>query len=188
MKKISILLVALLVLGLASLSYADTPAGDGFEILGQGGQAGLTPGTLVVRVRYGLRGLSNPSLASGDVVIWDTNSSDGLTISACITSNDTTYAGVLTSTIQTADSSTVRRNARNWGTMAVKGFALAKMDGPSTGGQLLVPSAQDGGVPAAFTTADKYIAITSISVYSSMDVGVALATRTASGLAPVWLN
>ncbi len=187
-KLLSVILVMLLALSVATPVTADEPSGDGYEIMGGGGAIGLTPATLVVPVRYGLQGDSVVGLKSGDVVAWDTNSSDGFTISACVVSNDVTYAGVLVSTIQSADSSAFRRNTRNWGKMAIKGYCLVKGEANMTAGELLVPSGVEtsGGATPSMTTFDQLNLIQSIN---SMDVGVALSTApSALGLTPVWLH
>ncbi len=201
MKKIfSILLIALLAFGFAMPCLADEAAGDGYSLMGYGGSVGLTPRTLVVPVRYGKWGTSatriDPSLASGDVVTWDLNSCDGYTISACTVSNDPNFAGVLISTIQTADSASFRRNSRNWGKMAIKGWCLAKMDAVTTKGQLLVPSADTSDGMGSFTTIDKALnsgtaplaGVGDLGEWVSLDIGVALKTTSSSGLQPVWLR
>lgn len=189
MKKLfTILVLALFAFGLMTPAFADEPASDGYEILGGGGQKGLTPGTLIVPVRYGLWGTTatriDPSLASGDAVVWDTNSADGLTISSCAIDRGTTgsFAGVLVSTIQTADNAILRRNSRNWGKMAIKGYCLAKVDstGETAGRNLFVNGATLPGSLA--TEADTTFAL-------SQDIGVLLKAPDATdGLAPVWLN
>uniref|UniRef100_A0A6M3KNR1 Uncharacterized protein n=1 Tax=viral metagenome TaxID=1070528 RepID=A0A6M3KNR1_9ZZZZ len=190
MKKIfSLILVVLLALSVATPVFADEPAGGGWELMGRGGELGISPGTLVVPVRYGYTGggtRTGGSLASGDVVVWDETSSDGFTISACITSNDTSYAGVLISTIQTADSFPFSRSSRNWGKMAIKGYCLAKAAaGGVTAGELLVPAGLPSG---SFVTTTLYdVAAAQLSPLS-MDVGVCLKTNASSGLTPVWLK
>lgn len=180
MKKLfSLILVAMLLTGFAA--HADQPTGDGYSIMGQGGQAGLTPRTLVIPVRYGLRSAVALSLSSGDVVIWDTTSADGMTISACVTDNDSTFAGVLISTIQTADSSSLRRNSRNWGKMAIKGYCLAKVDtSASTAGMAIVPNGATLSRSLATTPTD--------GTQMSADMGVLLKDSGSDGLMPVWLR
>jgi len=194
MKLLKVLFVALLVLGLAAPLHAEAPASDNIVILGSGGSTGITPVTVVVPVRYGLWGSSvtkyDPTLASGTVVVWDTSSADGFTISACMSTNDATYAGVLVTDIKTADSLAFRRNTRNWGMMAVKGYCLASMDTITTAGQRLVPSGQGSSVGhgGAFTTADKWLTFYTTNFFVSSDIGTALKTTSAAGPSPVWLR
>lgn len=185
MKKIIFSLVMLLAFfGLMTASYAvdEAPAGDGYSYMGSGGENGITPRTLIVPVRYALRGGGgNPSLASGDVVTWDSVSRDGFTISACTVQNGHGFAGVLVTPIQTADSSIVNRNTRNWGYMAIKGYVLARVDASeSTEGN---PLRLNGAVlPGSFATSN------TTPVSSSQDIGILLLAPGADGLAPVWLR
>lgn len=188
MKNIFKVFVAvLLAIGVCGVVYAEAPASDAVQFFGPNGAVGLTPTTVIVPVRYAKEGDINPSLASGDVVVWDVTSADGFTISACETSNDTTFAGILVTSIQTADSTVFRRNSRNWGYMCVKGYCLAKMDAATTAGELLVPSGDAADGEASMTTADKWASFYRNN-YMSMDIGVALKTTTTSELAPVWLK
>ena len=183
MKKIlSILIVALLAF--SGVSYADSYGSDAITIMGQNGANGVTPTTMVVPVRYGLSDPDAPTLSSGDVVIWDTTSADGFTISACVADNDGTYAGVLVSTIQTADNQAFRRNTRNWGWMAVKGYCLADVDtsGATVGERLYINGAT---LESSFGTIDLSGA-TAGSV--SVDAGVLLEDTGSDGLMKVWLD
>jgi len=187
MKQIMVLLlVALLTLGVAMPVMADEPVGGNYHIMGHSaGQAGVSPPTIVVPVRYAMRTggvmLSESGLSSGDVVIWDTVSGDGFTISACVTTNDGTYAGVLISDIQTADSSIFNRSSRNWGKMAIKGYCLVSIDsGRSTAGQLLSTAGNDPS--GAFETGAAGVI--------SRDIGTLISdsgTGT-TALSEIWLN
>lgn len=179
MKKMLTILVALSFL-FSGTAFAAYPASDNVDILGpSGGAKGITPATQIVRVRYGMMAGVEPGLNSGDVVIWDTNSADGVTVSACVANNDGTYAGVLVTAVQTADSMTVRGSSRNWGWMAVKGYCLAKCDTSLvSAGEGLSVNGENLG--ASFSTgADAQI---------SKDIGVLLADSGADGLMSVVLS
>jgi len=182
MKKLLCILIALtLVLG-CSASYAAAPASDNVSILGNGGAIGISPVTQIVRVRYGLRGNSTATLSSGDVVVWDLTSADGLTISKCVTDNQQNYAGVLVTDILTADSSAVRGETRNWGYMVTQGYCLANVDtSNATAGQGLY--ANGATLVTSFGTVDL-----AGGTIISQDIGVLLADTGVDGLMRVWLN
>ena len=183
MKKfIVILFIAILAL---SVAHADEPAGAGYEIMGHGGQNGLSPRTLAIPVRYAREDANSPSLSSGDVVIWDVTSADGLTISACEADSDGTYAGVMISTIQTADiASTTRRGTRNWGKMAIKGYCLAKCDtSESTAGMPINPNGA-----TLFASFETLKGDPPTGETMSADLGVLLADTGTDGLMPVILR
>lgn len=192
MKKIfAILLVGLLVCGSAFAVNNEYDSQNVDIFAPYRGGAGITPGTEVVKVRYSLgpNAPNAPSLASGDVVVWDTTSADGYTITACVTSNDAAFAGVLVTAIQTADSPVVRGTGRNVGYMAIKGYCLVKAElGSTAGGQIYPSSILQTGGPAV-STIDRFIAVTGSPQVVSSDTGVLLAApATAGALAPAWLN
>lgn len=192
MKKLfALFLIALLAFGGAVTVMAEQPTSDNYEIFGQGGAIGISAPTKVVNVRYAMSSANSHSLQSGDCVIWSTNSHDGITISACVTSNDPAFAGVLVTSILTAEGSgnSVSRNDRNWGKMAISGYCLVKATLGSTAGRQLVPSGASSPTNSAMTTADDLSVLTTTAVWLSSDTGVLLAAPASNGaLAPCNLN
>jgi len=190
-KKLFLLLIAVfLLMGGLPLVYAEAPASQNVEYLsGSGGSAGVTPFTEVVRVRYGLQGvgLSDASLASGDIVVWDSNSADGITVSACIVDYAMSYAGVMVTTAATADSSTINPGTKNWGYMAVRGYALAKVDtsDATVNGQLIT---NGGTLIKSFGTVDSVGNPNVGNGLVSKDIGVLLSDTGTDGLMPVMLR
>ena len=144
MKRIALVtLSVLLIAAMASIGYCvPQPDGDNNNLMIKAPQGG-TPGkpTVVIKlVRYARINANSPTLSSGDVVIWDTNSADGITVSACQTSGDSKVAGVLVTSLQTIDAQYSPSNitTRNWGYMAVSGRVLANVSGAITAGDMLV--------------------------------------------------
>lgn len=181
MNKILSILVILMLL-VSPVVFA-APASSNVMILGNGGATGIVPVTEVIRVRYGMRGGVQPSLASGDAVIWDTTSADGITISGCITNNDAAFAGVLVTDVLTADNSFVRLSDRNWGWMAIKGYALAKCDTSlATTGKALCTNGV--GLSQSLGTVELVTTVAPLSA----DIGVLLTDTGSDGLMRVWLR
>ena len=107
-----------------------------------------TPPTVIRKVRYGRAGLSTASLGSGDVVCWDTNSADGVTVSACVAVFPYgSPAGVLVTALSTQDIGSLDDviNNDDYGYMAVSGYCLAAVDTSvaDTGGSLCVSSVEN---------------------------------------------
>jgi len=185
--------IALLIVGLATSAYAvkNDYASNNVTILGvSGGPSGTTPPTEIVKVRYGytcqIALNSAGNISSGDVLVWDTTSADGITVSKCITDypNSTTgYAGVAVVDITTADTTGTTGQERNWGYMAVRGYCLAKVDTSesSTGERLVMNGAT---LVASFQTQVTGAPGAPISD----DIGVLLRDDAADGLMPVMLR
>ena len=180
MKKI-IALVLITLLAFAGTSFAAGDYGsDNVVIEGpRMGGAGITPVTKVVKVRYGYTGgvqRTGGDLSSGDVVVWDTTSADGYTISACIADDGANFAGVLVEDVSTADNVKVSGRGRNIAYIAVEGYCLARMDtsGSTTGNGL----ALNGATLSKSMVAD----------VTSNDIGVLLTDGGADGLMKVWLR
>lgn len=183
MRRIFSLMLVVLLLSVGVAGAVSNYESDNVVIVGPfGGAQGITPATQIMKVRYGSRIADAPSLASGDVVIWDTTSADGYTITACVTDADAKFAGVLVTTIATADSSSVTAT-RNVGYMATSGYCLAKVDtSVSHTGQRLV---MNGGTQhASFGTTGGSASAVGISY----DIGVLLIDNAADGLMPVVLD
>jgi len=184
MRKIFTLLVISLFM-MTSLAFAGPaqPATDNYRIMnGSGGATGMTPPVEILLVRNGCEGADDTKLLSGDVVIWDTNSADGFTVSRCHTNLDQTYAGVLVTDILTPDYSGATLNPgsqSNWGYMAIWGYALAKTD--STG-----QSAGNGVVPNGATLKGSFVCKADGGI--SSDRGVNLAGGATDNIMPTWLR
>ena len=96
------------------------------------------PARVLKMVRNPLRGQDDTSLVSGDVVVVDTVSDDGLTVTRTTNSHDNAIAGIVVTTIPTADSNstiyTEDRGRRNWGWIIVHGPANARITAGGAGG------------------------------------------------------
>lgn len=83
------------------------------------------------RVRYVSRDANSTSLVSGDAASYSVISDDGVSVTRPTVSADGSFAGIIVTTIQTADSDSVvaqdDAGERNWGYMIVHGPASANM-------------------------------------------------------------
>lgn len=179
-KILSLLLVGLLLLG-GSTVFAESPIlSNAIDESGFGGAEGKTPMTKIMRVRYGHAAANSPTLSSGDVMVWDTNSADGITVTACITDLPATFAGVLVQTCPTSDVGGAfvgPGQSRSWCYIATQGYCLAKVDtSEAATGQALFP--QGNTLSSAFATDGS----------TSEDVGVLLTDTGSDGLMPVYLK
>jgi len=122
MKKILFCFVALLLV--AGMAYA-----GGTDIMGQGGFP--SDAHKIYRlVRNPMCGTSVVGLTADTVVIWDTVSDDGVTVTLSTTSADTRVAGVVVNTIATADYSQTAANdigKRNWGYIQTYGLGTVQV-------------------------------------------------------------
>ena len=140
MKKIlSIVLVALLVAGVALAAtpgYRVSP-GTG-EIKHNGGGMQYDPGKTFRMVRYVPTSgtADSATLASGSIVVWDTVSDDGVTITTTTTSYDTTVAGIIVQNALTPDTlgKSVSDDAgkRNWTWLQTHGLSTVRIQSDST--------------------------------------------------------
>lgn len=76
-------------------------------------------------------GVNTAALASGDVVVYDTVSDDGISVCTTTSSHDNAVAGICVTTIQTIDIAAGgiaadQEGYRNWGWIIVHGPAFAK--------------------------------------------------------------
>ena len=184
MKKI-LSIVLILAVAFAGTAVAASYDSENVSILGPNmGGRGVTPVTQIVKVRYALTGDIDPTLASGDAVSWSTTSADGYSVSACVTSNDAAFAGILVCDVATADSTNVSGRGRNVGYIAVKGYVLASMTESSTVGKQVV-----NGIGGKCTTIDDQAIVSGTTLMVSADTGVLLKAPAAhDALCPVWLN
>ena len=124
MKKI--LIVLALALSVAAPAFAiDSPGFQDCTIKKGTGTRYGDANREVKLVRFGEQAQNGASLVSGDLVVWDTLSDDGVTVTGVSTSADGSIAGIVCTTIPTADS--VQNSAqegagrRNWGYIVVSG-------------------------------------------------------------------
>lgn len=199
-KFVSFLLASLLVVGLYANVFADAPASENAVILGPFmGSVGITPATEVVKVRYSyepsIPGTANTNIVSGDILVWDSTSGDGYTVSICTTSWDTEqFAGVAVQGILTADNSNVD-DTQNIGYMAVRGYCLARVfpDSATNGDGLMPISVAAAGATSAFITSGSVIHLSDIGTNTeqyriSNDVGTCLKEPSSTGLGAVYLR
>lgn len=137
MKKRLISLIAILSLVGGSLAFASVVSntkGPG-DILGQGKQI-YEPGKIFRIVRYVPAGgnANHPTLTADSVLVWDTTSDDGVTVTTTTTSPDSAVAGVAPVAILTPDvlGRTVSADAlyggRNWGWLQTYGLCTVNVD------------------------------------------------------------
>ena len=170
MRKIA--LFVLIALAFSTSAWA-LPAPDSSKInfiLGEkiGGNREV-PNCTIIPVRLSLMGANLTGINSGEVVYWDTNSADGISINkdASLTPGNANFAGVAVTAIQTADSAATNPNNRNWGWIAIKGVCVASIDGTITAGDPLASSGTfEGSFGYAGTTTSSAdaIAVTSGTV------------------------
>ncbi len=93
-----------------------------------GGNDGVATKVFIL-VRNGDRTADTSALNSGDVVVWDTNSDDGITVTTTTISHDGAVAGILVTALETADTGSITAaddtGRRNWGYAQVYGVVLA---------------------------------------------------------------
>lgn len=98
--------------------------------------------------------ISTTGFQSGDALIYDLNSDDGVTVSYTIVSGDAAFAGIAAGLIPSADtaSSAVSddNGRRNWGWIVINGRCLAKTTaggaGAPTAGQPFYTSTDTGAI------------------------------------------
>lgn len=105
----------------------------------QGGKAGDANTVVLQYVRFGDNDQDNTFISSGDVVVYDTNSDDGVTVRLTTTSNDGAIAGILATAISTSDNTTGTSwrddwGRRNWGWIVVHGMTRANCTVAGTNG------------------------------------------------------
>jgi len=146
MKKIFSLLVLSMFLSVSA--YAVSPPAYDFTGFAkrQIGAGQAVPVRVVKLVRHSLRGNSAAGINSGEAVVYDTNSADGITIRVTTTSSDATFAGIAVTAIETADANSVSAaddvGRRNWGYIVVHGPVQAEVggDNDATAGDIFITS------------------------------------------------
>lgn len=183
MKKL--LLISLAVLLCASMVYAATPPGTG-DIMGTGNLASA-PGKIFRLVRYvpTTGTIDSRTLSAESIVIWDTTSDDGVTVTLTTTSQDARVAGIVVNDILTPEMGALGNSAaadvgkRNWGYVQTYGYALVYGCGD---GLLQV------GRPFATSNASSLAGNSSITVTGGMSAGFAYDTQSASGESEVFIR
>ena len=135
MKRIYLALLTALAVGLvSSIAYAVSPPDpqdEGMRKRITGAKQGLVTKVFVL-VRNRDNSANGTGLVSGDVVVWDANSADGITVTTTTTSGDNAIAGILVTTLATGDqagatSADDDHGRKNWGYIQVYGPALASL-------------------------------------------------------------
>lgn len=141
--------VALFVCGMAQ---ADEPTYSTYSIKKNAGGDRIVPVRVLKQVRFSSQNQNGPDVAVGNVLVYDTNSNDGVSVRLTTTSGDAAIAGIAATIIQTADNTQpalADSNARrNWGWIVVHGPATATVDGAggASAGNPWMASADSGEV------------------------------------------
>ena len=135
-KLLSILAVVLMFQGTSFAAYTQ-PSDPGLKESSPATAA--NPVKVYRLVRNPNAGANDTTFASGDVVLWDTISDDGVTVNKTtdlgITTSSDAVAGVVVGQIQSAEAVGYINSAlndlgnRNWGYIQIYGPALAKVSG-----------------------------------------------------------
>jgi hypothetical protein len=113
-----------------------------------------TPTRVYVLVRNSDNDQDNAGISSADVVVWDTNSDDGVSVRLTTTSVDGAIAGIAVTAISTGDTGGTTaaddEGQGNWGYVQVYGHGLAKITAGGAGGVSIgngfVTSADSGAI------------------------------------------
>lgn len=172
----SLALGMLLVSSLA-FAYPDEPTFESVTKLGPNQRQGVAVREIKL-VRYTSRDANAITINSGDAVVYDTNSDDGVSIRRTTTSADGALAGILVTQILTADGNSTSAlddaGRRNWGWALVHGPVVANV----TAGGTNVHSIGD-----PFYTSKNEGSVTTLETFTySMDSGVTLATYNSNAL------
>lgn len=184
-KVLSVLIALLMVAGTAFAGSPPAPAYENAIYVGGNGEPGSPPMEYVL-VRYANRDVNDAGVISGDVLVFNTVSADGYTIS--IDTIGYGFSGVAVTNIATPDTNVANLLEDNWGYMAIRGYCLAKVDTSSaTTGFDVVPNGNT--VKGSFGTKDFFDAGNAGGPgINSADVGVLLIDNASDGLMPVWLR
>lgn len=140
MKKLYILLLSVFLISANAFAY-DEPQFIGSQKLNNTADAQREGYRAIKLVRFASRDSNAISLVSGDAVVYDTVSDDGLTVRATVTSADGAFAGIICTTIQSADGSSNiafdDAGRRNWGYVIVHGKADARLTAGGSNGAVV---------------------------------------------------
>lgn len=185
------LMVGLSISGFA-ITQPDTTNSNIIIKAPEGSQSGK-PVVEVRLVRYGLRDPNSQPLASCTAVVWDQNSADGVTVTASTVSGQSTVAGILITTLLTADSNDATDlSRRNWGYIAVSGRVLVSSSAVIAAGDMLCTDGINYGCATIISddaTGGNAVVGTSIGVDQTADrwgiLGVALEANTTGAVARI---
>jgi len=134
------LLSFLLLIAFVPVAHAVTvPTPDGtYTLISQTGGTQAEPLRVMKLVRYAARGDSQAIINSGEAVVYDQVSGDGVTVDLTTTSKDAAFAGIAATDINTADSNADNASddlgRRNWGYIVVHGPAVVEVGGNNNAG------------------------------------------------------
>lgn len=143
MKHIKLLALSLVaIIGMGSVAFAfDEPTFSSWNQKRNVGGRQSDPVITLKLVRFASRDTGEtlgvfPSISSGDAVVYDLVSDDGVTVALTNTSGDASFAGIAVGTIQSADGGSTSaaddNGRRNWGWIAVHGRVLANTSAGGT--------------------------------------------------------
>lgn len=162
MKKLFAIFAAIILASGVSFA-ASIPAPDDEGMLLKNTQGGKASDPLKVYqiVRNGLNGQDDSTISSGAVVIWDTNSADGVTVTTTTTSADGAVAGILVTDLLTGDagatSASDDNGRRNWGILQVYGPVSATITAGGSNGAAAksgLITSSDAGVVTTFESGE----------------------------------
>ena len=133
MKRIFALFIAVMFIGVNASALGE-PTYESYQVKVNATQKRGEPVRTLKLVRFSATDLNTATLSSESVVIYDTTSDDGVSVSTTATSNDGAIAGVVATgvTIPTADSTATTKASddagrRNWGWIVVHGPTTARV-------------------------------------------------------------
>ena len=183
MRKLFVFLFVATLLISGGVVFAEEHDLKNAEVFGMyGGPTGTSPATRIVRVRYAVGASASEAnqanLASGDIVVWNTTSADGVTVSLA-TASSQPFAGVMVTSCMKAVTGdySVDGSDRNWGWMAVQGYCHAQID---------VSHATDG--QGLRLNENKLNSFATDTNYMTQDIGTLLKEPAADGNGQVWLK
>lgn len=105
-------------------------------------------------VRFSTQSPNQAAVVSGDALVYDTNSADGVSVRYTTTSADGSFAGIAVTTIQSADAGSTTAfddlGHRNWGWICVHGPVLANNTAGGTNGavagSIMITSTDSGKI------------------------------------------
>jgi len=161
MKKVfSILLVALLIAGVAFASPGNQVSPGAGDIVAKHGAMSTPDRTFrLVRFMPPARALAySPSLTKDSIVIWDTVSQDGVTVTTTTTSGDCRVAGIAVVTFLTPEvlgkTASDDMNGRSWGWIQTYGLCNMRIGATGTAANSVIGTGvTEGGIVTMDTTA-----------------------------------
>ena len=178
MRKVLFLILAILLMaGIAQAASSDYK--NAIYVSGHGEVN--QPPQEVLRVRYGREGANEIRITSGEAVVWDTTSADGVTITVPgATNGNELFAGIAVTDLLTQDAGgTGYTLDDNYGYICVRGYCIASIDSAITAG------AATSGL--AVSTWEGALGPNTDAV-NSQDVATLLQTSVAGTRAPVWVK